>query len=398
MDNSFFKNITWYKLLVAFSITSFLLIVIGYIVYDDQKSKLKQEVYNELSQAARKNVNDILLWLNERESDAQLIYENKIIKPYFFELVNNPNNPKNKEQIKLWLHPIMEYHDYDNAYILNSKGKLIYSYITSNLQKKEQLFDLQYLTKSKIFRTDLIINSENNKAHMDYFIPLSINMNNRKINLGVLVLRINPYKSFFKLVNSLPLNYKSKESYLVRREGDYAVRMSQIKNDKLKSFASKIHISLLDHPSVNAALGKEGIFEGNDYRGIQVLSDIRKIPNTSWFIVSKVDKAEIYSRTYNAALIIFFVVFFLIILLYVSNIWIWQYFKNKSEKEILLTKLRKKSFEKYLDHLGNFTKEIFFLFDLDLKIVFCNKSAEEAYGFSHDELMSLSLSDIKYNF
>jgi len=59
-----------------------------------------------------------------------------------------------------------------------------------------------------------------------------------------------------------------------------------------------LHISITRTglPTVQAALGKQGHFEGSDYRGEKVLSDLRPIPNSPWSLVSKVDQEEILAE------------------------------------------------------------------------------------------------------
>jgi light-regulated signal transduction histidine kinase (bacteriophytochrome) len=61
-------------------------------------------------------------------------------------------------------------------------------------------------------------------------------------------------------------------------------------------------------PAALAASGKEGIFEGVDYRATRVLAVMRAIPDSSWAIVAKVDKEEVYApvriRLWNVMLVI----------------------------------------------------------------------------------------------
>jgi PAS domain S-box-containing protein len=48
-------------------------------------------------------------------------------------------------------------------------------------------------------------------------------------------------------------------------------------------------------PAVKAALGQEGIVEGVDYRDVPVLADVRAAPNSPWYLVTKMDTAEVYA-------------------------------------------------------------------------------------------------------
>ena len=46
--------------------------------------------------------------------------------------------------------------------------------------------------------------------------------------------------------------------------------------------------------AVRAVLGQEGLLEGLDYRDVPVVSVLRKVPGTAWYLVTKVDAAEVY--------------------------------------------------------------------------------------------------------
>ena len=48
-------------------------------------------------------------------------------------------------------------------------------------------------------------------------------------------------------------------------------------------------------PAVKAVLGWKGVVYGTDYRKKSVLAAIKAVPNTEWFLVTKVDTEEIYA-------------------------------------------------------------------------------------------------------
>ena len=43
-----------------------------------------------------------------------------------------------------------------------------------------------------------------------------------------------------------------------------------------------------------AVRGKEGVVEGNDYRDVPVMAAIRKVPDTGWYFIAKMDLKEAY--------------------------------------------------------------------------------------------------------
>ena len=62
-----------------------------------------------------------------------------------------------------------------------------------------------------------------------------------------------------------------------------------------------------DLPAAQAVSGKKGLFQGKDYRGVEVLADLRPIPDSPWFMVAKVDTSEILAEAhYRGAVVIIF--------------------------------------------------------------------------------------------
>jgi PAS domain S-box-containing protein len=53
-----------------------------------------------------------------------------------------------------------------------------------------------------------------------------------------------------------------------------------------------------------AALGKEGVVHGKDYRGVEVLAVLKAIPNSPWFMVAKVDASEAFAAWRQESILI----------------------------------------------------------------------------------------------
>ena len=61
--------------------------------------------------------------------------------------------------------------------------------------------------------------------------------------------------------------------------------------------ALRLHHPLSDPylPAAHAVLGKNAPLEGQDYRQKAVLATSTAIPGTSWYVVAKVDKEEVFT-------------------------------------------------------------------------------------------------------
>ena len=84
--------------------------------------------------------------------------------------------------------------------------------------------------------------------------------------------------------------------------------LSELRHQKNTALTLRSPISQKDLPAVMAVEGKTGIVEGIDYRGVPVIAALRKIPNSPWFLVSKIDMDEanalLERRTGSIAIIV----------------------------------------------------------------------------------------------
>jgi PAS domain S-box-containing protein len=81
---------------------------------------------------------------------------------------------------------------------------------------------------------------------------------------------------------------------LVRRDGDEVVFLNELRHRRDSALAFRLPLHEPGLPAAMAALGEERVLEGTDYRGVPVLAALRRIPNSPWCIVAKVDQDEIY--------------------------------------------------------------------------------------------------------
>lgn len=80
---------------------------------------------------------------------------------------------------------------------------------------------------------------------------------------------------------------------MVKRDGDQAVYLNELRHQKGTALSLRQPLTKRGLPAARAALGYEGNFQGEDYRGVPVFSVARKIPASPWFLVAKIDAEEV---------------------------------------------------------------------------------------------------------
>ena len=143
--------------------------------------------------------------------------------------------------------------------------------------------------------------STNDSVSIDVAAPVK-NEANRVV--AAFVLRCSASDFLYPLIQSWPVPSISAETILVRRQGDMAIFLNKLRHQGHEAMKLKIPLAQRDVVAVQAILGKRGIVQGVDYRGSKVLADVRPIPDSDWFLVTKIDSDEIAHRVRHLAVAI----------------------------------------------------------------------------------------------
>ena len=132
--------------------------------------------------------------------------------------------------------------------------------------------------------------------------------------LALLVLRVDAARSLYPLIVRWPVPSESAETLLVERQGGDALFLNPLRFRPEAALSLRVPLSRTSLPAVKAVLGQSGPFEGLDYRGVPVLADLRPVPGSPWFLVTKVDRAEILEGSRRETAAVLFAVLLLVLL------------------------------------------------------------------------------------
>jgi len=174
---------------------------------------------------------------------------------------------------------------------------------------------------------DLYACPTDGRIHLDIIAPV---INDNKKVIAAVVFRVNPKDYLYPLIQRWPLPSKTGESLLLRKEEKSVLFLNELRHRKHSALQLRIPLTERKVPAVQAALGYTGIWEGEDYRGISVLSFIQPISNTPWFMIAKIDQSEVFSElTFKAS---FVSIFTIALILMLSAAFAWFY--NPRQKNI----------------------------------------------------------------
>ena len=124
-------------------------------------------------------------------------------------------------------------------------------------------------------------------------------VNEKDQTIAALVFRIDPDKYLYPLIQFWPVPSKTSETVLIRKENDSLVLLNDLRYLPHAALKLKMPLTQTERPSVQAALGYKGMWEGKDYRNADVLAYLSSVPGTNWLMVTKIDKSEVNKDLYR---------------------------------------------------------------------------------------------------
>lgn len=287
-----------------FCVVVLALVAGGFLYYKSEETRIKSEKIIELAAIGKMKVDQILRWRKERSDDSKRIVDSPAIRKLVDEWFRDPG--KIAEDLKTRLQLEMDLGIYSRAFWISTDHKILFSTTPQPIAGEEHLWTSvdRALAERDPVLSELYGTSLAN-IHMDI---VNAVRDKEGRALAVLVLNTNAAEYLFPMIQSWPTPSRTSETLLVRREGDEVLYLNDLRHVKDTALKLRIPLSHGDLPAARAILGKTGGFFGKDYRGVEVLADVRPVSGTSWYLVSKVDAKEILAEVYYRAIVIAIIV------------------------------------------------------------------------------------------
>jgi len=282
--------------ILIFVLLSAGILTAGWFYYVDYEHKYRTVVERQLSAIAELKVGELVQWRKERIADAELFYNNEVfsilVKRYF----KNRNDRDARTRIVTWMGEAQEANRYDFAMLVdaNLDARLVVpeGKEAAHMSLDEQISET--LRSGKIVFQDFYRNDQDQRVYLNVLVPIR-DIHAPKSLLGILALRIDPEEYLYPLIQQWPIPSRTSETLIVRKEGSDAVFLNELKFQTNTALNLRIPLTHTNTPAVEAVLGREGIIEGVDYRGMPVIAEVRSVPNSPWFLVARVDISEAFA-------------------------------------------------------------------------------------------------------
>ena len=296
------KPASFTLLITIFALITVSLVMGGYFLLSYQKDSVLNKAMTELQFLGRLKKTQIEQWVLERNADARFISSNRSLAADFIRLIKNPSGAA--RQVTL---------DWMSAMVVDEPELTVTAYrpdmtpivtlpkgILPPLVKVEPFGSAS--TSGRTVISD-VATTDSKDFFYDTYVPILRPDKTQQV-VGVVLLRLNLKKSFFPLVQAWPIPSETAEVLLVRRDENSVLFLNELRFRGDAPLQFRIPLNSSRVPAVRAALGDAGIFEGIDYRGVEVISYIDKISGTPWRLVAKVDRSEALSKLGDLSILV----------------------------------------------------------------------------------------------
>jgi PAS domain S-box-containing protein len=292
--------------LLIFALIAGALLASGCSFYLHKASQVSAEQHRVIAAIGLLKSGLIQRWRKERLADARELALHLSRMRRITEFLHSPDSPEQRSALLEHLTIAKRGDDYQSCQLLGiqSDGSVRLLIDTEGIGGPIRPASLRAITQS-IRGSEPVFSDFMTQADGSTMIDVSAVVRDAEGRArAVVVLRTNAEAFLFPMIQKWPLPNQSAETILAVRSGADALVPHRLRHHATTAQRWQVPLAHDEHPVVQAVLGQQGRFEGLDYRGQFVLADLRAIPESPWFIVSKIDRNEALRHFQFEALLI----------------------------------------------------------------------------------------------
>ena len=304
--------------------------------------QIEREAFANLNAIARLQADQIEDWLQKRAADLEVTMS----REYFIGRVNRlqrDDNPTLRATVAQNLSAMRAAYEYKSVTLLDARGAVVANDgdLPSIADDTRALLD-QAATTRGVAHSQALIASDG--APTIYFAaPLFQPGQNGKTTLtGFIMTGLDLEQRVFPYLEQWPTPSPSGETLLVQRDRDELVYLSALRPSQLlpplrstlsRNESAAARAILADQPATSAIVDV-------DYRGVPVFAAYRRIAGSSWYLMSKIDRAELLAPMWRNLLWIGAIALAATLAMMVALLVLWRQRAHSEQLSLLAEKAR----------------------------------------------------------
>jgi PAS domain S-box-containing protein len=395
-----------YQLLTLFVVLAIAIGVMAYRFHVDQKDTVEQNVRNQLLTIADIKVGELSEWRRSQLGEGRAILANRMALTVVRRVLAGDASASDRAEVLAWMEALAKHLRYANVLLLNRQGKPVLS-VGQRFGSDEHLRRIteEMLQASDVVLRDFHRDTPSGPVHLGLNLPLRLAPD--EAAFGVLTLGIDPDTYLYPLLKTWPVRSASGETVLVRRDGDEAVFLNRLIGRGNSAVNFRIPMRRTDVLAVKAVEGKEGNIRALDANGLPLVAAIRRVPDTPWYLVAKMDEDEVEAPVRRRSLVLGLGAVSLILVMGAIIVLWWrrqqfEFYRERYEAEIERRALEERAARALQESESRFRT----IFEqaaigmadssLDARFIRVNQRFCEIMGYSREELLGLTFREITH--
>lgn len=370
------------KLISAAIFLVILAIIAGISYTKNIHENVADGIEKELFSIAGLKTNNLSVWYSDELDDVEFILQSNLLRNDIVQLLQN-HTVQNEKHAAEHLSAIAKQHNYSNIVVFNRESEPVWSLapysqaIDSAIQKTLSTRKIQALGFQ-------VTDNEKQGLAVNFSSPV---FDNDGQIAGVVLFSIDSHSSFLPAFLNWPGAGQTGELILIEKQVD-SLRFLFSSNQQVSSgFPQNQSLNAKTHLAVKGLTKNNQLLYGNDYRGNNALAVVEQVPNTNWYVMVKIDEAEVFSSNRTKTLFFYLVLLFFVLFIF----FVFAYFYRTSQ-----SKLYQKLFqanEEYKTTLYSIGDAVITT-DANGRIKNMNSVAEKLTGWKESEALKKSLDEV----
>ncbi len=305
--------------------------------YRLQEQTMLRKVEEDLSAIAQLKVAQITAWREDQLEDAATMQEHPFLRRSIERFLADPGQ-NNRDDLSVRLQTLARQHSYADAQLVEPDGAVLLAIGEPASHHSGSVTTLnESLRGCRPVMEDLHIPDAEAPPHISVIVPFCSSGADERPDDAAVVLVNDASRFLYPLIQFWPTPSASAETLLVRRDGDHVLFLNDLRHQSGTALNLRVPLTEKNVPAVMAVDGKSGYVKGLDYRGVEVVSIIAPIPDSPWYMISKIDSAEVFAEWHYRSALIVALLLGLTVCLGTAGLVLWQRDKKAHFRTLYLS-------------------------------------------------------------
>lgn len=380
------RKISAVPIIVALAVALVSLAAGGVWFYRSEAADFRTRAVNELSSIARLKAAQITNWRSERLADAGVLSETESLAAAGH-IVQAGLDNGHREQMLARFRSLAKHYHYSDVLLVDPDGRVRLS-LGDHIESRDDYgaaLAEAFRRNAPVF-TDLHAGPHLPVPHLSVVSPLFAGKGAKRRPVGAVILVSDTARFLRPLVQEWPYPSRSAETLLVARDRDSVLFLNDLRHRKDTALKLRIPLGSEESMEAMAVTGTQGEADGRDYRGIPVIGFIQPVPQSSWFLIAKIDEAEFFASWRYRSLLLAALYLTLTGLLAAVGFAVWQRSRTAHYQALYGAEALLKEKTEEIERYFTTALDLFCIADTDGHFLRLNSQWQETLGYPLDHL------------